>query len=78
MKVPPFVSRADYIEDRRSDRDAANRWATIIRQAWRKVGHEVEAVVIERRGKDGSIVGYDVRTPTLVNGLPTKRVLADG
>lgn len=80
MKVPPFFSgpvvtpKAASAEE---DRKMTERHAAMIRAAWAKCGHDVETDVREILTKDGAHLCWAVRLPSLVNGLPTRRVLVE-
>lgn len=80
MKVPPFNPAPARSDDDFLTRAGATVLAERIADAWRRVGHTVEVEVVQAWGERDQIgggrgTGYAVRTPGLINGLPTRRVV---
>lgn len=69
MKHPPFNPGPAAFARDFTTKDGANALAGIIRDAWRKCGHDVPAHV-EPVAPGNPNTTYTVRLPTLIGGLP--------
>lgn len=58
-----------------STKEGARALGNIIQAAWKSCGHDVPVeIVCTARDKDGNHVFWAVAMPTLINGLPTRKI----
>jgi sugar (pentulose or hexulose) kinase len=72
---PPFCDGPAGTKRDWSTKEGARELGSLIRQAWAACGHDVPVeIVCTGRDRDGDAVFWAPTMPTLVNGVPTKRI----